>query len=123
MEAIINILRKENEQLKKDLQYYKDRLEEVLKPQVVEVSKLRYSFLYKRKFFNKIDNLEIKVYDDFIQIGALLFYDLQTGEVKNASGENAKQYFSKSGIPMYYYASGFAISLFEMEKIVSEIEI
>lgn len=120
-------LRKENEDLKKEIKSLRDYIkhledkeinrENFTKVSEFEVIKSETKDVF---FMGKTFQYTIEYSEKFIKIGSLLFYDIINKKLLNPYRKDIKQYKTKSGQTIYYIDSGLALTLEQINEIINQ---
>lgn len=61
--------------------------------------------------------------EDTIQIGDLLFYDIEKEKLYNDYGQEAKEYTTKKGEKLYYIGTNIALKIEEVQQLIKNLEL
>lgn len=113
-------LKKENNKLKMELDYYKklstDKNNKVLEEAIPISTKTLQTYAK-----GKLVTYGIKYYDEYIAIGDLIVYDKLNKKIMNNYGNSeAKKYTTQQGVEIYYIATGVSLNMEQINKIIND---
>ena len=106
---------KEIEVLKGKLNHRDDFSSQVKESELKTIKEIERSTSLK----GQLITYKITYYEDLIKIGDLIFYNKISNKILNPYGSDAKKYVTKTGVEMYYIATGLALNIIEIEDIIN----